>query len=62
MCAAFGGHSECIAQLLAAGADVSITMTAYNEVFEAGPGTTALDLATQHGHDEAKALLESANE
>ena len=57
MCAAFGGHGECITLLLAAGADRHTTMTAHNGVFNAGPGTTALDLATQHGHGEAAALL-----
>ena len=57
MCAAFGNHCECVTLLLAAGADPSVTMTAHNGVFDAGPGTTALDLATKKGHGEAAALL-----
>ena len=57
MCAAFGNHCECVTLLLAAGADPSVVMTAHNGVFDAGPGTTALDLATKKGHGEAAALL-----
>ena len=57
MCAAFGNHCECVTLLLAAGADPGVTMTAHNGVFDAGPGTTALDLATKKGHGEAAALL-----
>lgn len=57
MCAAFGNHCECIRLLLAAGADPNIAMTAHKRVFDAGPGTTALDLATNKGHGEAVALL-----
>ena len=61
MCAAFGNHCECITLLLAAGADPSVTMTAHNGVFDAGPGTTALDLATKKGHGKAAALLKPAD-
>ena len=57
MCAAFGNHCECVTLLLAAGADRSVNMTAHNGVFDAGPGTTALDLAMKKGHGEAAALL-----
>ena len=57
MCAAFGNHCECITLLLAAGADPSVTMTAHNGVFDAGPGTTALDLATKKDHGAAASLL-----
>ena len=61
MCAAFGNHCECVTLLLAAGADPSVAMTAHNGVFGAGPGTTALDLATKKGHGEAVALLKPAD-
>jgi len=57
MCAAFGNHCECVTLLLAAGADPSVAMTAHNGVFCAGPGTTALDLATKFDHGEAATLL-----
>ena len=58
MCAAFGNHGECVTLLLAAGADPSVTMTAHNGIFDAGPGTTALDLAKKNGHQATVALLE----
>ena len=57
MCAAFGNHCECVTLLLTAGADRSVAMTAHNDEFDAGPGTTALDLAMKKGHAEAAALL-----
>ena len=61
MCAAFGNHSKCITLLLTAGADPSVATTAHNDVFDAGPGTTALDLATKNGHGEAMVLLKPAD-
>ena len=57
MCAAFGNHCECIRLLLAAGADPNIAMTAHKRVFDAGPGTTALDLANKKDHGAAASLL-----
>ena len=58
MSAAFGNHCECITLLLAAGADPSVAMFARNGEFDdAGPGTTALDLATKKDHGAAASLL-----
>jgi ankyrin repeat protein len=58
MGAAHNGQRECASRLLAAGADRDAKMTGSDNSFEAGAGTTALDLARMKGHASVVALLE----
>jgi hypothetical protein len=57
MCASHFGHLPCVEALLSHGAVALTVMTGDNVVLGAGPGATALSLATTAGHEDIVAIL-----